>query len=279
MGSEKLLNHTLVTAEGRSPERWMVFLHGVFGMGQNFRSLAKSFIAKEPEWGAILCDLRGHGTSQGFSPPHTLASAAGDVRDLVTSLGRDVRAILGHSFGGKVALGYLEAHPGELEVAFIVDSMPGARPHAFAVESTHAILTLLESLEQPLASREAFVEKVKSAGHPPAIAEWLAMNVRLSAGNGYQLRLDLPAIRSMLVDYYARDLWGAVTDRSVTRRLELVVGGASLHYGPADLDRAREIAARERRVSVEIIEGAGHWVHVDAPSALLQAMVRAIEQA
>lgn len=278
MGSEKLLNHSFVAADGASPDRWMVFLHGVFGMGQNFRTLAKNFVARKPDWGAILCDLRGHGTSQGFSPPHSLASAAGDVAELVASLGRDVRAILGHSFGGKVALTYLEAHPGELEYAFIVDSMPGARPHAFVVESTHAILTFLESLEQPLASREAFVEMVKSAGHAPAIAEWLAMNVRLGEG-GYRVRLDLPAIRAMLVDYYGRDLWSAVTDRSVARRLELVVGGASLHYGPADLDRARAIAAREERVSVEIIEGAGHWVHVDAPGALLEAMVRAIQQA
>ena len=67
-----VLAHQRVTHEGAAPTRWIYFLHGIFGMGTNFRGVAKSLAAATPDWGFVLVDLRGHGASQGFAPPHTL---------------------------------------------------------------------------------------------------------------------------------------------------------------------------------------------------------------
>jgi esterase len=270
------LHHTLISADGAVPEQWMLFLHGVFGQGLNFRTMAKRLVARCPSWGIALCDLRGHGMSQGFPAPHTIDAAAADVYELGRSLEKNVQGIAGHSLGGKVTLAYLEAHPGEMSYAFSLDSLPGARPNAITVEDAANVLRFLENIPVPLATRDAFFDLAKAAGMSTAITEWLAMNVRRES-DGFRLRLDLPVIRSMLLDYYERDLWDAVSNASVKKRLDLIVAGDSSQYSPEDIVRAREISASEEKVHVTLIEGAGHWVHVDAPDALLEAMASALE--
>jgi esterase len=99
-----VLAHQRVTHEGAAPTRWIYFLHGIFGMGTNFRGVAKSLAAAAPDWDFVLVDLRGHGASQGFAPPHTLAAAAADVEALSREIGLEIAGVAGHSFGGKVLL-------------------------------------------------------------------------------------------------------------------------------------------------------------------------------
>src|SRR5688572_10356295 len=94
-------------------------LHGIFGRGRNWLSIAKGVVAQRPEWSVVLADLRQHGASRGFDPPHDLEACARDVDALGP---RD--AILGHSFGGKVAL--VAGAP----IVWVVDSDPSAKETA-----------------------------------------------------------------------------------------------------------------------------------------------------
>jgi pimeloyl-ACP methyl ester carboxylesterase len=273
--SNPILAHTRVAHEGAAPDRWLLLLHGVFGMGQNFRTFAKALVAREPRWGVVLVDLRGHGASQGFAPPHTLASAAADVSALVASIDVPVRGVAGHSFGGKVTLSYLARKEAAIARAFVLDSVPGARPGALVTEETGGVLALLERIPAPLASREAFMDLCREAGLSKPIADWLAMNVR-RADDGYRLRLDLPAIRAMLVDYCESDFWSTLADPSLAERVDLVIGGASRHYSDADVARARALADAHPHLVVTTLEKAGHWLHVDDPAGLLDAMATAL---
>ena len=81
----------------------MAFLHGILGSGANWRTFARRFVEAKPTWRAVLVDLRKHGASQDFPAPHTLVACADDLRALEKSIGR-FDGVLGHSFGGKVAL-------------------------------------------------------------------------------------------------------------------------------------------------------------------------------
>src|SRR5690606_9002126 len=110
--------------------RWIVFLHGILGSGANWRTFARQIVTARPAWGALLVDLRLHGESRDFPPPHTLAAAAGDVAEALRDLpSGSVRAVLGHSFGGKVGIELARQGPGgSLEHLFVVDSTPSARP-------------------------------------------------------------------------------------------------------------------------------------------------------
>ena len=272
------LAHAVVTAEGAAPTRYILFLHGILGSGGNWRTFARRLVAARPSWGAVLVDLRLHGASQGFPPPHTLAACAEDLERLEAELGLPVAAVLGHSFGGKVALEYAARRP-DLEIAWILDSSPGARPDARGSESTVRIVRLLETVPERFARRDEFIDWVVAHGTDRALAMWLAMNVRAAPdGNGYVLRVDLPALRALLDDYFARDEW-PVIERAVARssktRFHLVVGGRSSVLDAAELEHAERLAAEGDRVSLYVIPEAGHWLHVDAPDALFDLVAAA----
>jgi len=270
-----LLNHALVrTSDEHEPECWMFFLHGILGSGANWRTIAKRFIAARPRFGAVLVDLRMHGSSLALPPPHTVESAARDLVALEEQVPGPIRGVLGHSFGGKVALQWLAAEGERLDVerAFVVDSNPGARPDGRGSEGTIEVVELLASLPESFATRKAFVDEVQSRGQDLAIAQWLAMNLERD-GDRLRFALDVGAIRALLDDYFARDLWGVVESPPGKTRVVLINGANSNVYDESDTARARAIAARDERVELHVIPGAGHWVHADAPDALHEILV------
>ncbi|NUP12774.1 MAG: alpha/beta hydrolase [Polyangiaceae bacterium] len=255
----------------------MFVLHGIFGMGTNFRAIAKAAAAREPSWGFVLVDQRGHGASQGFAPPHDLNAAARDLEALADHLARtkgiEVRGVLGHSFGGKVALAYIERRP--VDVAVLLDSQPGPRILGEETDSAANVLVTLEALDHGWEKREAFSEALRDAGYSAGLIEWLTMNVRRD-GDLYRLRLDLPAIRSMLEDYFARDLWHVVEQPEFARTMSLVIAARSTVFDDVSRARADAAAFANPVLTVVVVENAGHWIHVDAPSKVLDALCDAL---
>ncbi|WP_437733127.1 alpha/beta fold hydrolase [Sorangium sp. So ce1335] len=285
-------HHALVSAPSAPPARWMLVLHGIFGSGANWRTFVRRLAEAQTAggapgpaarpWGFILVDLRAHGMSQDPPAPHTIAAAADDLLRLGDRLGLDVRGVMGHSFGGKVALAYLERRPEGIERGFVLDSDPSARPAGESGSESPGVLELLRAIPQPIASREAFLEAVQAAGFSRGIAEWLAMNVRRE-GDGFRIRLDLDVLNDLLTDYFARDLWHVLEDRPApaaagaeARRIHVVLGGRSASISPASRARFEALPARAPWVSVHVLKAAGHWLHVDDPEGLFEAIRSAL---
>jgi esterase len=281
------LAFTRVTADGATPARWMLLLHGVFGTGGNLRTLARRVAEQCPRWGFVLPDLRGHGRSLGLPAPHSLATAAADLVALEAALGHPVHGLAGHSFGGKVALERLTLPAPALEVFTLLDSMPGARPERMVEDQAGRILSFLESVPWPLPSRARFLELVLAEGVGKPIAEWLAMNVRSGGREGVDLHLDLPAIRSMLGDYFSSDRWSLLDPPPAGVRTLIVVGGRSTVVREEDRARFAELADRSasmearsmeaRSMEVSVLERAGHWLHVDDLEGLVGLLVRQLD--
>ena len=259
------LHHERISHGGAAPAAWLLFTHGIYGSGGNWRTIARRLVEQRPDWGVVLVDLRQHGRSEPGEPPHTLDAAARDLRALADQLG-GIAAMAGHSFGGKVVLAARALAP--LRQAWMLDASPGARPGALAEPaapgSAVAVLELLERLPRAWARREDFVEAVTAAGQDAAVAQWLAMS--LGAGDGgLALRLDLAAVRAMLADYYARDLWAEAFDPA-GGALEIVIADRSPALGPADRSRLERAPPH---VHVHRVD-AGHWLHIEAPAAVIQ---------
>ncbi|WP_225803935.1 alpha/beta fold hydrolase [Streptomyces sp. NK15101] len=73
----------------------------------------------------VRCDLRGFGDSP-MEAPHTHAE---DVRELLDHLGVERAAVVGSSFGGRVALELAALHPGRVRaLALLGSAMPGMAP-------------------------------------------------------------------------------------------------------------------------------------------------------
>ena len=86
----------------------MLLLHGIYGACRNWGSVARRLVRARPDWSVVLVDLRSHGRSPRLSP-HTLDACADDLLRLEARLVLPADAVLGHSFGGKVALVYARA--------------------------------------------------------------------------------------------------------------------------------------------------------------------------
>ena len=270
------LYHQLVTAPSAEPAAYMFTLHGILGSGGNWRQFARRLVERRPEWGAVLIDLREHGRSQGAPPPHTVRTAAEDLEDLATVLGFDgkqVKGVLGHSFGGKVALHYRGlAGPDHLST-WLIDSAPSADPNAMFSgsrdDSAVGVLELLETMPAEFQSRQQFVDTATQRGLSGAVAQWLAMNYE-SRDGAYVCRLDLRSIRALLSDYYDRDLWDLVDDDTMPGDVHAVVAGRSDAVSRNDRDTFASLAARyPDRVFVHTIPESGHWVNVDALDRLV----------
>ena len=264
------LHFTRVSGAQGSPEKWCLVLHGILGSGANFRAVARALTEARPEWGTLLVDLRMHGRSQDMEGEHTVTNAARDLFRVVEQAPGPVRGIMGHSFGGKVALAHLGMLEQPLERAWILDSNPGPRPDRAGSDETRAVLDMLDELPARFPDRAAFVAHVVERGFSQMLGQWLAMNLIREEDGGFRFGLQLSAIRSLLDDYFELDLW-PVIEQSATP-IELVIAGRSQVFGAADRQRATQSAQR-RGVRVHDMPDAGHWLHVDDPEGLHTLLV------
>jgi pimeloyl-ACP methyl ester carboxylesterase len=258
------LHHERISHSEGDPTRWLVFTHGIYGAGSNWRGIARKIADKRRDWGVVLVDLRAHGKSETGEPPHTIDACADDVRALIESLGVDVRALAGHSFGGKVMLATRDRV--EVDQTWLLDSNPSARPGAIDDErdSVVRVLRMLERMPPAWASRDAFVGAVMAEGFDQGLAQWLAMSVVPADGNQFVNRLEPAVLRELLTDYYATDLWDtAAKDRG---RLEVVIATKSPVWADADRERAGGVA------HVHEVD-AGHWLHIEAPGPVVDLFV------
>lgn len=270
-----LLHHDLVTAPGATPTKALLFLHGILGSGGNLRSHARTFVTAKPEYLAVLIDLRAHGESLGVEGADTVANAAEDVAQTSRLLGVSVTGVVGHSFGGKVALALAQAHPELLDV-MTLDSAPGPRLDARGSEATVRVVSMLQSMQGPWPTREAFVQEVESHGQSRGLAQWLGMNLARKP-EGFVFRLELTRILTLLDDYFAVDLWPLVERAAQTRlgpRFHLVIGTQSKVYEHDDRIRAQTLESEsDGYVTVDLLD-AGHWVHVDDPQGVSAVIAR-----
>ena len=116
----------------------LIFLHGILGSKRNWRTPANVFRKLHPEFKCFAVDFRGHGDSHTLHDSeewedNTVHSSAQDLYDLIhdspLGLVRAPTILLAHSFGGKVALRYLEKLHMSGHVlpdhTWILDSIPG----------------------------------------------------------------------------------------------------------------------------------------------------------
>lgn len=258
-------------------QRTMI-LHGVLGRKNNWSSIARKLVRENDDAQFFLPDLRLHGDSQGFAPPHSIAAAADDVVTLVRKLG-GVTRLIGHSLGSKVATVAAHklaahklvasdgAHESVLRSLWLIDGTPSAEPGGWQRSSGARVLDTLRKLGTEFETRERFLTQLQGEGFSKAIAEWLAMNLQSTVRGRAHFGLDLDAVEELLSGYFDVDNWNRLETLTNIDK-HLVVGADSDVVSRAD--QARFAALGE----VHTIEGAGHWVHVDQPQALLKLLSR-----
>jgi len=264
--TDPVLSHSRITGE-REPDRWLLVLHGIYGAGRNWASIARRLVEERPEWGVLLVDLRLHGGSGGFPPPHTLEAVAADVDRLVERLDFHAAAVLGHSFGGKVALMYARHHGEGLRQVWVVDSTLDIREPS---GSAWRMIEAVRAIGDEFPSRKEAVQGLERHGYSTPIAQWMAMNLEPREG-AYRWRLDFDGVEEMLRDYFRTDLWEVVESPPAGVEVHMVRATESDSLEGAE-ERIERAGRENGRTFLHRVEG-GHWINADNPEAMLRLLV------
>ncbi|KQK10944.1 hypothetical protein BRADI_2g57190v3 [Brachypodium distachyon] len=254
-----------------------VLLHGILGSGKNWGSFAKRLAQEFPMWQFLLVDLRCHGESASIKKkgPHTVASTAFDVLKLISQLRLSPRVLVGHSFGGKVALSMVEqaAKPLPRPVrVWVLDSTPGKVRAGLDKEDHPAeLIEFLRRMPVQVKSKKEVVDALIKGQFSLDVAQWVATNLRRSSPLGprssssYSWIFDLNGISEMYKSYEDTNLWRIVENVPRGVHISFLKAERSLHrWALEDLQRihtAEELAADEGGgVEMHMLEDAGHWV-------------------
>ena len=264
--SDPILSHERVATA--QPAHWLYVLHGMFGAGRNWATVGRRIARARPDWGVVLVDLRQHGASQDFPPPHTIEAAADDVLKLADGTGEAVGAVVGHSFGGKVALALALHPPPTLRQVWVVDSTPAAgEPGGSAWE----MLGIVRRLPEQFATRDEGIDALVANGVAPPTAQWMGTNL-VPAEDGFRWRFDPDALDALLRDFFRTDLWPVVERPPENVSIHFVKATESSVLAPAAVAR---VEAANGPVHVHRVTG-GHWLNADNPGALVELLVRAL---
>jgi esterase len=263
---DPILSHQRVTGKP-DPAKWMYVIHGIYGAGRNWGSVARRLVEEQPEWGVILVDLRIHGGSLGFTSPHTVAACAADVARLEEHLGLPARVLLGHSFGGKVAL--LRAARGSSGVSqvWVIDSSLQTGPPG---GSPWEMISIVRSLPETFESRDEIEAALLERGQDPGVGHWLATNLERHEGK-LRWKLDWDAAELMLRDYFATDVLGMVDNPPGEVEIHVVKAVESSAVNPEVVNRLEAAGEKNGRVHLYTIAG-GHWLNVQNPDGVLELL-------
>ena len=258
-----------VRPEAGAPSRWMHLLHGFLGAGRNWRSTARRVADARPDWAGLLVDLRLHGGSRDAPPPHTLEACVRDLGATVEAGAPRPRALLGHSFGGKVVLAAAADRPAGLEQVWVLDATPSAgEPTGSPVE----MLEVVRRRQGPFADREEAVSALGDEGFPPRVGRWMATNLE-ETGDGLRWALDPDALEELLEDLFRRDLWTVVEEPPEGLELHVVKAEGSDVLGEDEVRRIEAAAPGTGRVHLHRLEG-GHWLNISNPEGVLELLER-----
>ena len=142
----------------------LLCLHGVTSHAVRFRRLAQERFAA---FRVIAADLRGHGAS-GWEPPWALETHVADLIETMDSLDLERVDIVGHSFGGRIALELAAQHPGRVSSLVLYDPAvwvppPIALEHAEDLRADQSFASIEEAVDARLAlnpkAPRAFLEE------------------------------------------------------------------------------------------------------------------------
>jgi esterase len=252
-----------------APDHALVMLHGIYGRGRNWQAIAKGVVAARPEYGCWLVDLPYHGASPPGSHGDSVSGLAQDVREWLDAEGVTPNAILGHSYGGKVALAMAAQWPGARLQVWVIDSTPEMKPPS---GSAWGMLEIIRGLPPRFDTREQAVRALVERGYALGVGQWMATNL-VREGRGFVWALDFDAMERLLRDFFVTDLWSVLESPAPEHDIHILKASESSAISDAAV--ARIDAASGPQVHLHHRQG-GHWIHAESPAVITELLVAAL---
>lgn len=262
---------------GNPSGRRVWVLHGIMGSKQNWSRFARRLGERHPELHITTIDLRCHGLTPHCAGPHRVIDCARDLEALGAHIG-EPQALIGHSFGGKVALQYaalksLQGSDVALDRVWTLDSpLPAQRQQGHSEVAN--VIEACGSMPLPQPTRKAVIEYFTDLGFALGIAQWMTTNLRRlsleeSPSGGFTWRFDLEGVRALIHNYWEVDGWELLHQISPQVRIHLLRAERGLRWSEED---AARIKRELPHVETPLLLDSGHWVHIEQLDALIELL-------
>jgi len=233
----------------------LLILHGLFGSGRNWSTLAQRVAASHQ---VFALDARNHGASP-WAESMSYADMTEDLLAFQAARGLGRAAVIGHSMGGKAAMLLALHHAEAVERLVVVDVAPVAYPPALA-----AYVQAMRAADLTGVSRRAEVDaQLAGAVTSPAERAFLLQNLVLEGGRA-RWHLNLPVLERFMPDISGFPAPAAGV--SFGGPVLFVAGERSSYVRPEHRPAIERLFPHARIVRVA---EAGHWLHAERPDAFL----------
>jgi esterase len=238
----------------------LVILHGLFGSGDNWSSVARELPGRR----CLMPDLINHGASP-QEDSFDLTGMAEDVLETIDDAGVDRFDVMGHSLGGKIALLVALKAPGRVRRLVILDVAPKVyeERHRFIIEALKKVAAA------DCSSRKEADEVLAESIPQRPIRAFLLKNFVPTDG-GYEWRINLDALDRR---YHELVSWPDISATFSGPAL-VIAGGRSSYVVPQDEELFRSYLEEPE---IHILPEAGHWVHTDDREAFLDLLKRFLD--
>lgn len=238
----------------------VVLIPGLFGSTRNWRSFAQQL----SEIGDVyVIDQRNHGESP-HSDSHTYADMVADLVEFIDTLGAQQAHLVGHSMGGKVAMLCALWHPQRVISLSVLDIAPVAYTHSHAP----FLAAMLELDVHDLASRSEADRLLENAIPDKATRLFLLQSLTGSPG-AYVWRLNLRVLHDYMDEIIGFPVSESNVDADINLPTLFVRGALSAYVDDKHQDSIWQLFPNAELVS---IPAAGHWLHVEQPTAVLRTL-------
>ncbi|HXC27925.1 MAG TPA: alpha/beta fold hydrolase [Stellaceae bacterium] len=237
----------------------VAILHGLFGSGRNWASIAQRLAAHHR---VIAFDLRNHGASRWHDTMDYVAMAE-DVRAAMRARGYRRYALIGHSMGGKAAMVLALSNPETVARLIVVDIAPITAPAVF-MPAIVALIRAMRGLDLDAVTRRREADDaLASTISDPGTRAFVLQSLVFDEGRP-RWRLNLTVLEAAMP---ALAGFPAFPPGTQYEGPALFIAGGKSPLVTASAEPA--IHALFPRAMIERIAEAGHWVHTEQPAAFL----------
>ncbi len=246
---------------GKPGDKTLIILHGLFGMSDNWMSIAR--LLADKGFYVLAPDQRNHGRS-GHSKVFNYTAMVDDLFEFMDARGVGSSYLLGHSMGGKTAMQFSLDYPELTDGLIVADISPAKSSHGSA--HTTIIDSLLEIGVENYGSRREVAKALAGIVENDRLRMFLQKNLYRKDKSSLGWRINLEAVRDNLDEVFSP----VSHDTTFKKEVLFLRGGRSDYIPDDDIDLIKKIFPRS---SVRTIEGASHWLHAEKPREFLQEVV------
>lgn len=235
----------------------LFILHGLFGSSDNWQTIGKEFAE---HFKVYFVDQRNHGHSF-HSDEFSYELMVEDLYRLIQDVGEENIYLLGHSMGGKTAIGFAKEYPDLIDKMIVADITHKQYPmHHDEIIAGMESLNLSELKSRGQADKE-LAKRIEDWG----VRQFLLKNLYWKEKGLLDWRINLPVLKEKMPNILTE-----IPFETIDTNTLFIRGGKSNYILESDYPILEQKFPNSEIYS---LDDAGHWVHAESPDEFYDAVM------